>query len=155
MAEAVAVVAGPTRLRELSGNAHGVVAVLEPDCGAQADLGCWLAVLGTRDIDDIPTLVLERLDDKRAVVEKKEQSLDALHLSLNEVVSERIPDYSGYFKFSMTNFTPGLWRMTVKGVAGRDKSPWTSEPRLLRLAPPPPAGQPNINPQAPRITFDP
>ncbi len=155
LAEAVAVVAGPTRLRELSGNARGVVAVLEPDCDIQADLGCWLAVLGTRDIHDIPTLVLERLDDKHAVVEKKEQSLDALHLALSEAVSERIPDYSGYFKFSMDGFAPGLWRMTVKGVASDDKSPWTSEPRLLRLAPPPPPGQPNPNPTALRITFDP
>ena len=59
------------------------------------------------------------------------------------------------FTFSMADFKPGLWRMTIKGIAGPDKAPWTSEPRLLRLAPPPQPDQPNLNPNAPRITFDP
>jgi hypothetical protein len=105
-------------------------------------------------ISERPTLVLERLDDKETVVEKKEMPLGGMQ-GIPQLQSNGYTQGFGLFTFSMANCTPGLWRMTVKGTAGEDKGPWTSEPRLLHLAPPPKPDQPNANPQAARITFDP
>jgi hypothetical protein len=155
LAEAVCGVGGAKAWRDLTGNGHGVVTALkDPGCRQGADVFCWLTVRRADDaIHEAPTLLLERLDDKGKVAEKKE---------VQPALSMSVPQPDGwttgqapYFTFAMTDFTPGVWRLTAKGTAGRDKAPWASEPRLLRLAPPPATGQPNPNPAAPRITFDP
>lgn len=162
LAQAVGGVGGADQWQELTGNPNGLIATLE-DPGPQqaAEAYCWLVVRHTQEgVDDAQTLLLERLDNEQGVAEKKEATLDSKTWPANSG-----PTYKGatdpsavywrFLTFSMKDLTPGLWRMTVKGVAGKDKSPWTSEPRLLRLAPPPQPGQPNANPAAPRITFDP
>jgi hypothetical protein len=151
LARAVGVIGGPKRWEQLTGNAHGVVALLEdPGCRREAEAYCWFWVPQVMEpIGDDPTLVLERLDDKGKPVETKQISL-ALKYGLTHYDA-----ISDQFTFSMAGFAAGSWRMTVKGVAGKNKAPWSSEPRLLRVAAPPQPGQPNANPSAPRITFDP
>jgi hypothetical protein len=154
LAEAVAGVAGPKGWEELSGNAHGVVVFLDPRSGKDAEGYCWIvAPQANAEIQEKPTLVLERLDEKQNIVEKKEQPLD--HMKMGGWPTDPGADYCRLFDFSMADYTPGVWRMTVKGVAGDDKAPWTSEPRLLRLAPAAKPEQPNQDPSAPRIVIDP
>ena len=156
LAEAVRVIAGPERWQELTGNAHGVVAVLAPECRQQTAASCLLGVMQSKEaIKDTPTLVLERLDYNHKVLETKEQPPANAAYDCVWPSERGGGDYCLYFTVDMADFMPGLWRMTVNGVAGDDKALWTSEPRLLRLAPAPKPDQPNANPQAPRITFDP
>jgi len=155
LAEAVGVIAGPKRWEELTGNAHGVVALLNPGCGQGAEVYCTVvAPQAKAKIQEDPMFVLERLDGKQMVVEKQELGLDHVKKRYGWF-NERGGDFSEYFKFSMADFTPGVWRMSVKGVAGDDKAPWASEPRLLRLAPPPKPDQPKLDPAMSLITFDP
>jgi hypothetical protein len=151
LARAVGVIGGAKRWEQLTGNAHGVVALLEdPGCRQEAKAFCWFWVPQVKEpIGDGPTLLLERLDDKDKgkVVESKPIVLPLKYdLAHYDAISD-------HFTFSMAGFAPGSWRMTVKGVAGKDKAPWTSEPRLLHLAPAPQPGQPPS--ASPRITFDP
>ena len=157
LAEAVAVIGGPKQWEELTGDSHGVVASLrDPGTRQAADAYCWLVVQhGNEPIRDLPTLLLERLDEKQKVIEKKEIVLASPAIQPPPQEFGWTAGAAEHFTFSMADLTPGLWRMTVKGVAGADKAPWKSEPRLLHLAPPPKPELPNSNPTAPRIVFDP
>jgi hypothetical protein len=155
LAEAVGVIAGPKRWEELTGNAHGVVALLHPGCRQGAEASCTVvAVQAKAKIQDDPMFVFERLDDKQKVVEKQEIGLDHVKGNYGWWLSERGQDFSEHFEFSMADFTPGVWRITVKGFAGDEKAPWASEPCLLRLAPPTP-DHGNLDLKKPRIVFNP
>lgn len=156
IAEAVGAVAGPKRWQELTGNAHGVVAVLkEPQCRQAAEGDCRLVVLqGEEAVHEGATLVLERLDNAK-VAEKKEKALHSMAPTSAHYPTARGDFFCEYFTFSMADCTPGAWRLTIKGTAGADNAPWASEPRLLLLAPPPPPANPPIaDPTRPRIYFD-
>ena len=56
-----------------------------------------------------------------------------------------VPTIYSPIDFSMADLTPGVWRITVKGVIGKDKTPWTSEPHSSAwLRRPPPANRISI-----------
>ena len=153
LAEAVAVIGGARHWQALTGNAHGVIAFLDARCGG--DTGIWCLVVAPQAdarIEEKPTLVLERISDKQEVVEKKELPTNP-EGNWGYPSQRGLDAYCARISFSVADQTPGLWRMTVKGVAGDDKAPWTSEPCLFRLNPPPQPGQPPS--LSPRITFDP
>ena len=155
LAEAVGNMVDSKRWQELCGNAHGVVVVLNPGCGQGAEAYCFVGAMQAKaEIQENPGFVFDRLDDKQKVVERKEMRLE--HAKGNYMwPSERGGGFCEEFKFSMADFTPGLWRMTVKGVAGDDKAPWASEPCLLRLTPAPTTKNFNLDLKKPRIVFNP
>ena len=157
LAEAVGIMADPKQWEELTGNAYGVVAILNTDCRQGAEAFCTVVALRAKaKIQDDPMFVLERIDDKRNVVETTKIGLEHVkHHGLYIWPSERPVDFCEEFKFSMADFTPGVWRMTVKGFAGDDKAPWSSEPCILRLASPPKPDHLNLDLKKPRIVINP
>ena len=118
-----------------------MVAVLkEPECQKGAVGDFRLAVLQTEEaVGEDVTLVLERLD-KEKVVEKKEKPLHNMAPATAHYPTARGDVFCEYFTFSMADCTPGAWRMTIRGVAGKDKGAWASEPRLLQPDAPAAAG---------------
>ncbi|HVS34044.1 MAG TPA: hypothetical protein VMS17_00585 [Gemmataceae bacterium] len=164
LARAVNGIAGAKQWQELTGNGQGLLAVFEdpgtywrgamPDLpGRQTtDFYCWLAFQHWHFRFGVKaTLVLEQLDEKGKVVESKEVADNSIFFMPTAPDRPEV-DYPAYVNLSMAGFTPGLWRMTARGVA-EDGGKWTSEPRILRLNPPPQPGQPPS--LAPRIVFDP
>ncbi len=165
LADAAHYIGGRKAWEEATGNGHGVMAVFRAAAGANDDylIGDFVTTPETNDDGssfDAPKLLLERLDEKGLVLETKELPPDKLY------IAEPVGPINGIglglggpaaggpvpVRFSIEGYAPGVWRMTAKGYAGADKAPWTSEPRLLRLNPPPQPGQPSL---APRIVFDP
>ncbi len=157
LAEAVGSIAGPKRWEELTGNAHGVVAILHSSCGKSADASCTVVALRAKaKVQDDPLFVFERIDDKGNVAETIKLGLEhSKHPGLYMWLSERPAAFCQDFNFSMADFTPGVWRLTVEGFAGDDKAPWSSEPCILRLDPRQKPDHLNLDLKKPRIVINP
>jgi hypothetical protein len=85
---------------------------------------------------ECPRLRLERLEASGKVAETRDQPLPVSHLprAWNE-------GWDGatclLVEFATGTLTPGTWRITVVGTAGKEKTPlqWTAEPRTFVLRP--------------------
>jgi hypothetical protein len=151
LAEAVCAVGGDRHWLELTGNPHGLVVCLSDLNHKGSTVEFWVAMRhGGATIRDCPTLVLERLDEKNAPVEKKEVPL--LLASPTQPWGEGW-DGRAFLRGrqSLGDFTPGVWQMTLKGTVGPDKAPWTSEARRVQLGAPPKPNERNPKPLPDRI----
>jgi hypothetical protein len=137
LAEAVCAVGGERHWQELTGNPHGLVVCLADLSPKGTTIHFWVAMRhGRQRVAECPMLVLERLDEKNAPVEKKEVPLPLAPPS--DVWGEGW-DGSAPLRaqLSLADFAPGVWQFTVKGTVGKDRIVWASETRRVQLSEPP------------------
>jgi hypothetical protein len=137
LAEAVCVIGGAGHWRELTGNPPGLFACLRDLAVVDGDVRFWLDLRqegGERlTISEQPALVLERRNLLGIVVETK-------RLPLPVVLLPR-PWSKGWdgsvpllVRAPVKGLAAGTWRVSVQGMAGRQK--WASEPGRIRLSGP-------------------
>jgi hypothetical protein len=136
LAEAVAILGGPAHWLEVSGNTQGLRGHLRDFNRRDAQAYFWLELASSGlSVFECPRLRLERLEANGKVAEIREQPLGVVHLPR--------PWKEGWdgqplllVEFATTNQSPGTWRATVAGTAGRAKLKWVSEPKTFVVQPP-------------------
>jgi hypothetical protein len=135
LAEAVRVIGGDTHWQQLTGQSNGL-AVYVQDLGSRDEkLFFWLSLRsGDPGVHECPTLVLERIDDKEKVVEKKTMPLPVVRPSPTLWNDGWKADSVLHVEVPVSGLSGGNWRMSVTGTAGPDrKLKWTSEPRTFEV----------------------
>jgi hypothetical protein len=119
------------RWTALTGRPGGSLALMR-DVGIRDEhLFFWvsLATEPAATVKETPVLVVEWLDAKGTVKETKK-------VSLTHLIPSGPDGWHGsprHVELTHIDMKPGTIRMTVTGVAGPEKRPWTSEPRTLRV----------------------
>jgi hypothetical protein len=131
MAESLWRFAGPQRWVALTGRPNASLALMR-DVGVRDEKLFFWVTLATDPplaVKEPPELVVEWLDAKGAAKETK-------RVPLPFVVPPGPDGWRGgprHVELTHVDLKPGTIRMTVTGVAGPDKLPWTTEPRTLRV----------------------
>jgi hypothetical protein len=137
LAAAVHEIGGAEDWQGLTGNPRGLFGRLH-DFGHRDGKLSFCLHLDTAGLSvyECPTYALERLDGAK-VAETKTELLPVANLarSWNDGW-----DGSPYLlaEFALPALTPGTWRITVRGTAGKgkDKVKWAAEPRTFAVKPP-------------------
>ncbi len=145
IATATCAIGGVAHWQELTGNPRGLFVRLL-DFGHQGGkVFFWIRLDGAGlSVHECPTLTLERLDGAR-VVEKKTEPLPVTNLPRSWDDGWNGTPYL-LAEFPTGGLSPGTWRVTVRGTAGkdRDKVKWTAEPRTFAVKVPVPGAAPEV-----------
>ncbi|TET39176.1 MAG: hypothetical protein E3J72_01175 [Planctomycetota bacterium] len=128
---------------KLTNNPHGILVTLYSFAQHDNNISFNLnRQHGYGTVYECPVMILERLDDSGKVAETRQMPLPATYLPNPWEAGWPHSMGSINVKFSVAGFTPGKWRVTVKGTAGKDenKARWTSEPKIFNV--PEPASKP-------------
>ena len=152
LVELIHTLGGADHWKEVSGNKTGLAVLLRDFDNSRDQVYFWMQVLPATDkIYERPTLVLERLDAKDKVLETKTLPLpvanapqwengwtpgDLLLVQFPKGAMTPAPQRGGRGPYGPGGPNPGAtptttWRISVRGTIGKDKVPWTSEPKFF------------------------
>jgi hypothetical protein len=132
LAEAILAVGGRERWKERTGQPDGIAAFLR-DLGLRDErLSFALEVRppGKR-IHEVPTVYLERMDEKGKVLERKEMPLGLL---TPLPLQDGLETSALRAELDVKDLEAGRWQVRVTGTVGKEPQKWTSEPRRFLVA---------------------
>jgi hypothetical protein len=136
LADAICGLATAEQWKNLTGNPPGVLVTLR-DLEKNPDkVHFWLCLRpGSPTVFDQPTLQLTRLGSFGLPAETRKEPLAAVNLPRPWKEGWTGAEYL-LVEIPIRGLTPGTWRLSVTGTAGKERSAWTSEPKRFVIEAP-------------------